>query len=303
MRAAVAFVVGLLVLSAVVAGVGAGVAQDSDSEDDQACDPELSVTYDEFRTDQEVVDEYNSTGDAERTQSNTRVRLEEASPWQRLTVENGNNYCVQFTVQIASEIIQPATIGNVGAAEADVDAQWRAAYDFDTDEQYTEVTIHAPPETELLFAPSEARVMSLQWTSKAKEGSGTIRDFTGSLFSGELEERHYDLEGEAGDTVTVRLTDNSTDRQIGSWQGTYEIDGDTRPLTQDSGEPVFYRELEGQNQTAIEVAFNQDAEVSFTAEPTVREQLTHDTLQWRSGFDEITDVDVDLPFFILGGGL
>jgi len=121
----------------------------------------MEVVYDEFRTDDTVVENANTTGSAQVIKQNTRATVEDDDAFVRLGLENPNSYAVAFEVQLSEEIVRPATLGTVRATDTDgVTADWQAQHDFEAEETHTRVTVVVPAETDVLFTPSQLRVKS-----------------------------------------------------------------------------------------------------------------------------------------------
>jgi len=72
----------------------------------------MEVVYDEFRTDDTVVENANTTGSAQVIKQNTRATVEDDDAFVRLGLENPNSYAVAFEVQLSEEIVRPATLGS-----------------------------------------------------------------------------------------------------------------------------------------------------------------------------------------------
>ena len=280
----------LLALSVAVAGVAA-VAEEDEPE------PELEVQYDEFRTSDNLVDDVVETGDAEYIQQNTRVTVEEDDAFVRVGFENPNSYAVEYEVQLDEAIVDPATLGTVRSVDSDAEAYWEASHDFDADATYTRVTIVVPADTNALLAPNQLRIKSLSWTGDAEQQAETWRDrLTQWRDDDDLEQREYELEGEAGEQVTIDLTHPDTDERVDNWHATYRLDdGDLdRPLAEGSGQPVFYRGLEDEDGEleGIQVTFNEQADVRLVVEPTMRESVTHQWTSYRASLED----SLSIPF-------
>jgi len=135
----------------------------------------MEVVYDEFRTDDTVVENANTTGSARVIKQNTRATVEDDDAFVRLGLENPNSYAVAFEVQLSEEIVRPATLGTVRATDTDgVTADWQAQHDFEAEETHTRVTVVVPAETDVLFTPSQLRVKSLSWTGEAEQSAETL---------------------------------------------------------------------------------------------------------------------------------
>jgi len=94
----------------------------------------MEVVYDEFRTDDTVVENANTTGSAQVIKQNTRATVEDDDAFVRLGLENPNSYAVAFEVQLSEEIVRPATLGTVRATDTDgVTADWQAQHDFEAE--------------------------------------------------------------------------------------------------------------------------------------------------------------------------
>jgi len=63
----------------------------------------MEVVYDEFRTDDTVVENANTTGSAQVIKQNTRATVEDDDAFVRLGLENPNSYAVAFEVQLSEK--------------------------------------------------------------------------------------------------------------------------------------------------------------------------------------------------------
>jgi len=257
------------------------------AQTDQQCSPELTVTYDEFRTDDTTIQQANTSDGAVVTKQNTRAAVSEGNGFVRAGFKNPNSYCVAFIAEISEAVTTPSTLGTVSATNSSVEATWEATHDFESDETYTTVTTTAPAETNVLFTPSKLRVESLSWASQTKD---TADSFTERLterlnLTSKLESRHYTLDGEAGEMLTVDLEGPNGER-VEDWHATYQLRGesDRTPLSEGSGSPVFYRQLSDEDgeSTAIQITFNDAAEVHFTAEPTLRDETEYEITSYKA---------------------
>jgi hypothetical protein len=283
----------LLVSLATPVMLAGGVA----AQDAQQCSPELSVTYDEFRTDQSVIDRANTSDDAAVTTKNTRTTVSQGNGFVRAGFENPNSYCVAFEMQISEDIATPSTLGKVSGANSTIEADWEATHDFESDETYTTVRVILPAETNVLFAPSELRVKSLAWTSDANRAADSLRErlSDGFGFGSKLDSRHYELTGDEGEMLTVDLTNPNSSEAVENWHATYELDNGgsgTIPLSEGSGSPVFYRSLTNENgdTTGIQITFNEPATVDFTAEPTARDRMDYEVASFVASIRETTSL-------------
>jgi len=293
-RRAAALLTALLVVGLIPPAVLSGPA--AAQTDQQQCSPELTVTYDEFRTDQSLVDRVNSSERVEVTKQNTLAAVSQGNGFVRAALENPNSYCVGFEMQLAEEVVTPSTLGTVSAANSSLDATWEATHDFEADETYTTITVTLPADTTALFAPSKLRVESLSWTSEADQATDTLRDrlADGLNIGSKLESRNYELSGEAGEMLTVNLDDPNSSKTVENWHATYQLrDGDSgqTPLSEGSGSPVFYRSLTDENDktTGIQITFNEAATVQFVAKPTVRDKIDYDVASFMASLRDTTD--------------
>ncbi|GAB6879184.1 hypothetical protein JCM17823_14580 [Halorubrum gandharaense] len=253
-------------------------------------DPELTVTYTEFEEDSALVLDALNGEKVTVGKSATAVAVEQDEVFVRLEVTNTNTYPTEVTVHLASEIVDPATLGEVRALDEDVVAEWNAERHWDDEgssDPYTEVTVVVPAETSLQLAPSQVRVKSLAWTADAERGVETIRDRVDVWTDEHLAQRHYALDGERGNQITIDLVDPETGEPVDEWQATYTTDADdgTHPLTRQSNRDVFFTEI--RDGEAVRIVFNTDAEVEFVAEPTVRESAEHELASYTSSVREV----------------
>jgi len=64
----------------------------------------MEVVYDEFRTDDTVVENANTTGgSAQVIKQNTRATIEDDDAFVRVGLENPNSYAVAFEVQLSEK--------------------------------------------------------------------------------------------------------------------------------------------------------------------------------------------------------
>lgn len=292
----------LLTLSLLAVGGLGGVAA---ADDDAECEPENTVTYDEFREDGDTIDFFESRGHATVEKENTEATVDADEAFVRLSVTNANSYCVEFDLELADDVVTAATLGSIGAEDADVNADWRATHDFDADETYTDVTVTVPAGTEATFAPSQLRVRSLSWTSDL-ESSGYLDRITSVVGIGTspLDERTHTIAGNESEQITVPLTHpDDADESIDDWRATYTIEGEDRTqiMSQDTSNEVFYRTVDDGD--ALEIVFNEPAEVEFIAEPTIRDRISYQIDSYLSSLGDmfsspLSSVDVSS---IVGG--
>ncbi|WP_254810608.1 hypothetical protein [Natronosalvus amylolyticus] len=301
----------LLVASLVTFGLGLSSTALADTDADAVCEPERSITYDEFRTDQATVDEANHTGSTDVSKDNTLATIEGGEAFHRVTLENPNSYCVEFELQISEELVTPSTIGTISGSELEgfedyptPKAYWESTHSFDQDETYTRITVTMPAESQALFAPSKARVEGLSWIGEGAAAAEGLQDrLVSSLgFGSDLETREYTLEGNDSETVTIDLVNPQTGEPLEDWHATYTVDGSHDiPLDSGSDEPVYYRELtdDDGDVTAIEITFNEAAELEFTADPRVRDTLSYDLTSFEADLRALMG-SINLPFMVVG---
>lgn len=266
----------VLLVGAVAIAPGAA-APDSSS----ACNQ--GVTHD--LTSATAIDEYNESGAATSTVSNTDVEVEDATGFVKIHASNPNGYCNAFTVSISSEIVAPADLGTVDSNEEHVGAKWRAIQNLSSGNVYTEVTFTLEAGETATFAPSKVRVQSLSWTGEAKESGGSILSSVSGWFGDKtLDKREYEIAPTNGtDAVTIQL--ERGDDRVDEWLATYSVgDGPDRDVTTDASQPVYYTESE----SAVTFRFNDDrATVDFTANPKMHEKLGHSGKSYLSGLNDI----------------
>jgi len=287
MRRLALLVCALLVLAPLSAALPA-TAQ----TDDTTC--ETTVTHDAFRTDNTTVTEATN-GTASSTVDNTQVSVDTNVAFVHLSAQNPNGYCVEYTVEISPDVVDPADLGTIEANNGTETASWRAIHDFDADETYTEVTFTLQPGESATFAPSKVRVASLKWTGTAKDKAagvlGGIDLGVGSIFGdGDLEQRKYTLtpENESGDRVSVALSNSSLDKEVTEYQAVYRTsdDGVWIPVETDTSAPVY--KAESADGDVVTFHFNDaDGEVEFVANPSVVDKATHQYRAYMAGADWI----------------
>jgi hypothetical protein len=281
MAAAIAM---LLVVSGVGGGV-AGLGSQSAEAAEQSCE---RAQHDGFMHDS-LINEFNNESTAKSSVRNTDVVLEDAEAFVRVKMANPNGYCVSMVIEVDQQIVAPADLGQVDAANATVDeppaAEWRAVQNLETGETRTVIRVDVPPGSSITYAPSKARVKSLSWTGEAKNKGSEARERLGELFGYEydLEQNEYVLERPTDRrSTTVQLT-NDDGRKVDEWHATYTtVDGETRPVKTDSSAPVYYRK-EGDT-VRFEWASDSQANVTFVANPGPVDKFTHSSrAYWSTG--------------------
>lgn len=280
-----------LLVAATLTGAGATSALAQESED-AVCDAENTLTFDEFRSDDPTLSAFADSGNESITKSNTEVRVNTDGAFARVSVTNPNTYCIQVAVEMADEVVTPSTLGTIDATDASVTADWRAVHDFDSEETYTDITATIPAETTATFAPSKLRIKSLGWTDLG-DSSGILSDIRDSLGldGSAVENRTHTVDGNTSEQVTIPLTHpENADERIEGWQATYTLDDDPGPniLSQDSGDPVFYRTVDDGD--AIEIVYNERATVEFTADPTIRDRVEFELDSFLSSLRDAFDL-------------
>lgn len=275
----------VIVLVAAVAGsalAGSAVAQDSDS-----C--ETVARHDAYRLNAETV---NATvnGSASTTVQNTHVTIEPTTGFVHVDARNPNGYCVRVVVEVAPEIVTPATLGSVDATNSSATATWRAVHDFNRSETYTEITFTLAAGSTASFNPAKARVAALKWTGQAKDASaGWLGGFDAPFGDDDseepLEKRTYRFTPRNDtDIITVPLENRASNQSIDEYQAVYKTPNrDWRPVSTDSTAPVFKRTLG--DGSAVQFQFNENATVKFTANPTWTEQAGYQWTSYWSGVD------------------
>lgn len=276
----------IVLLCASLTAAPATGAQSSDS-----CD--TVVRHDAFRHNTETVNTtLNGTGSS--AVQNTKVTVEPTSAFVRIQASNPNGYCVRVVVELASEIVTPASLGTVDSNNDSHTATWRAVHDFNASETYTEVAFTLPPGTKTGFAPAKARVAALKWTGDAKDTTAGVFGDVDLPFGDDeqpaLEQRHYRFTPTNDtDIITVPLQNGAGNRTIDEYRAVYTTpatDG-WRPVGTDSSAPVFERQLDGGD--AVQFQFNRNATVKFTANPTRVEKAEHEWTAYWSGVDWLDD--------------
>jgi hypothetical protein len=261
-----------------------------------------TVTHDAYRT-SEAVGTMNETGEVTSTVSNTETRLEDVTGFVRLHASNPNGYCVQYSVEISPEVVSAADLGEIEGEGGNATASWRSAQNLSSGSVYTEITFSLEAGESALFAPSQARVTSLAWTGDARrESQGLISSITSLLGGGsKLEQRQYEISPTNGSSrITVPLESKNGTR-IESWLATYSVNGETNPVEQDADAPVYYTES-GSSVTFhfSKGAVEDNASVSFTAEPSWLESAQYSVDSYASSWSSITDL---VPFSIAPTGV
>jgi hypothetical protein len=235
-----------------------------------------------------AIESFNESDSVTSTVRNTEVEIVDATGFVRLSASNPNGYCVRFSVAISSEIVSPATIGEVDALNSSVTASWSARHDLEGNGTHTVVEFRVPAGESVTFAPSEARIKTLEWASKATETGNSAISWISGLWSddSELEKREYSIRPENTSLVTVPKT-SGDDRAIDGYLATYSVDGDTRPVPSDPEAPVFKIEREEE----IRFMFNDpNATVQFTANPTIGDQVSYRVTAAKEALGELGEL-------------
>jgi hypothetical protein len=254
------------------------------------------VVHDDFRFDDETV-RNAANNSSSSTVSNTKVTVEQATGFVRVTAKNPNGYCNEVHVRIATEIVSPAELGSVSATDRNISADWHAVRDFEREETYTEVVVTLGAAEQATFAPSEVRIKTLAWTGTAKSASdgllGNLSNYNPLADDSDLDKRTYIYSPESNNStryITISLANDSTGKQVEEWQAVYRTSdgGDWRPIPTEADAPVFYREVDnGEN---LQFIFNdKTAEVRWTANPTRTERAKYEWTEYRAGIDILSD--------------
>jgi hypothetical protein len=269
-----------------IATVGTPAAAQSSCED---------VTVDTFRFDNATIGTAANNSASEVVQ-NTKVTVEQSTAFVRIVAENPNGYCTDVTVELASEIVSPAELGTVDAVDDNTSASWSAMRDFDRQETYTDVTFSLAAGSNATFAPSRVRVQTLQWTGTAKSKASGIAATVSGLISSEpdLQKNTYEYSPEANgtNTITVELTNRTTEKRVEEWQALYQLsDGVWRPVGTDAAAPVYYEQTSGGD--AVKFHFDKsarDATLEFTANPGLMAEADYQYKSYTAGLGSITEL-------------
>lgn len=291
-----------LTLLLVAATLTAGLTPHAVASSESQCSE--MVVHDDFRFDNSTVEQAANTS-ASSTEENTEARVEQATGFVRVHVENPNGYCNEMHVRLASEIVSPASLGEVESNDGNHSADWSAVRDFERNETYTEVVVTLPAGSQATFAPSQLRVKSLSWTGKAKTaGGGLLGNFSlPDVFSeGDLEQNTYQYspgQNNSTEFISVALSNASTGRSVEEWQAVYRTSetDDWTPVSKESTAPVFYRKPDDSH---IQFIFNDaNATVKFTANPGFMDKRKFELREYGLGFDKLSDiVDMSSVFWI-----
>jgi hypothetical protein len=284
----------VVVVSTLTGGYVA-TASASAASGDQTCS--TAVVHDAFRTDNETVSKFNSTGRASSIKQNTRVTLTKDDAFYRLKAENPNGYCVHVTVEIAGEVVPPAELGTINALNSSVTGEWHDVHDFENQSSHTTVEFSVPAGTTVTFAPSKPKVLLPAWRDKSKrELGGIVQRVAGfSPFEDEdLTQRTYTITADNGSSyVTVPLTNPDTGQSIEEWNAVYRTAPNEpwRPVDTDSEDAVFFRRLDGDQK--IQLVFNdRNATVEFTANPTTVDEVQNSVRSYLRSLHDLRDLDI-----------
>lgn len=275
----------LMVSSLAVSGVA--VAQEETNT--------TSVEHD-YLNDESYVSEFDDTSSVESTDRNVKTQIEQTEAFVRLKAENPNAYPVDMTIQVHPDIVPPAEVGEVSDTDGDVISTWRNTHDFDRDQRYTEITFTMEANSEVTFAPSRIRVLSISWKDSATTTDGLLDRIPNPFEDKTLDERTYELNSSDGSMVTVPL--ERGDKSIDEWQAAYRTgpDDNWKPISTNSDDPAFYRTVDGGQ--SVQFHFDTDnydaggVEIEFTANPNYRDKAKHDFRSFSAGWSDIIGFDL-----------
>ena len=250
------------------------------------------VEHTAFRNDTSTVETLANGSAASSITSNTKVTLEPADAFYRLTAENPNAYCVRLRVQVSGEAMPAAQIpGTVRSNDRNHTASWDAKHDFDSEETYTVIETTLPAETTAQFAPSRYRVVGLAWSSSAATEAESVWDrLRPDSLETSVEQRHYEIHeggGEGQQVVSVPLRNPSTGERVEDYQLMYSQDGGQtwQSVPTDTDAPVYKQE--GEDGREVRLTFNEEATVELTVEPTVVDTVRRDIRNYRAGLGDL----------------
>lgn len=281
----------VMALVLVVAGLGAVTAPAAASSSSTAtCE---RAQHDAFMTNRSI-DQFDNESSVSSTVRNTKATLTDADAFVRVRLRNPNGYCVQFVVEIASGIVDPADLGNVEAANSTLEsppvAEWRAIRNLDTGETRTVVEVEVPAGSSVTYAPSKARVMSLSWTGEAKQrSSGIVDKLSGVVgYQPDLEKNEYTLERpDDRSSTTIRLT-NDDGKRVDDWNAYYTTEeGVIKTVGTDSKDPVYYRQ--SGDTVRFEWTNESEANVTFVANPSLVDRGKQSVRAYASTTDWMSD--------------
>jgi len=249
----------------------------------------------------DAVSTFNQSGAINSTVANTDVSVVDATGFVRIEATNPNGYCVQYRVELSPDIVGPATLGSVDSLDGETTATWETAQNLSSGDAYTAVTVTLPARSNATFAPSAARIRTLQWTATAEQASGSILDRVTGFFESdsELKKREYTLRPAANssDILTVRKT-APDGREISDWHATYTAGGETAPVPQTTEAPVFYTETNDR----IRFMFNDDnATVELTANPSLWDESEYRLTAAKEALSDLGEL-LSLSIAPLAGG-
>ncbi|APX00197.1 hypothetical protein CHINAEXTREME_20510 (plasmid) [Halobiforma lacisalsi AJ5] len=268
-------------------------ATESDDEDDA-----VEVVHDDYLTDDAYAETFNETQAVESTDRNVRTQIEKTDVFVRLEAENPNSYPVEMTVKIHPDMVRPADVGDVSAADGDTESTWRNTHDFDRDMSYTEVTFRLDANSEVTFAPNRVRVFGVAWKDEATDTDRWLDRLPSLTDEPDLEQRVYEINSSQGAIVTVPLENDG--KSIDDWNAVYRTSPDEnwKPISTDSSAPAFYRTVD--DGESLQLHFDTDdyapgeVEVEFTANPNTRDTIRHDVRSIRAGLSDMVNFNFDL---------
>lgn len=280
-RIALLAVVAAVVLAAATPAAIAVVdaAAGSSSAASPTCETE--VVYDEFRNNSEVVTKLQNNSSHTVRKSHTRVKVAKDNGFLRVTGENPNGYCVRFTVMVHKSVFPPAKLpGDVKSNDGNHTASWDSVYDWTNESIYTRITFNLSGGETATFAPSKARVYSINWvTEKPEKAQSALSDLVPDVFGDQqVEKTEYvlnasDFNRTTPFPVTVPLRHPQTGDPVEDYLMLYSTDkGKTwRVIPTTTDAPVYQEEVG--NRTAVRLHFNdKDVRVKMLVNPGVVDQ-------------------------------
>jgi len=277
-------------LAAVLAVCLVGLAAGGTLAQDDTPSPEMEVVYDdEFRTDDTVVENANTTGSAQVIKQNTRATIEDDDAFVRVGLENPNSYAVAFEVQL-SENRQTGDARHRPRhrhrrRDGRLAGPTRLRGRRDTHARHRR---RPGRDGRALHAEPTARQVALVDRRRRTVGRDAPRARDEALGRRPSRTAHVRGDRQRGRNRHRRSGNPETGDRIEEWHATYTLAGDEAarptPLAEGTGEPVFYRPIENDDGTvdAIQVTFNEAGTVSLTVEPTTTEKLGFEMTSYRS---------------------
>lgn len=257
-------------------------------------DCETTVKHLKYKTNQTAINKVANGSNVTSLKANTRVRVGTDNTFYRVHADNPNGYCVRFVIHVAEKAMPPADVpNNVTSNDGNYTATWRAQYNWNTSNSYTNITFTLPADASATFAPNKYPVVAISWASeRVSQGQGLIGGLGDKLDGKDNVTKHtYTIDPDEKTRVTVPLRNPDTNEKIKEWKAMYTLNnGKTwRKVPTDTNAPVYYSKVG--NGTAVQFTINDpDAKVKFYANPTMGQKASYQWKTYSGGIDILSDL-------------